>query len=173
MKVATEWDTNGSMAAAKKFHSQEGMVDIFKSNKATSKEIQKHCNIVWDSSIFGVDTPRYFDIFDTVPIDTATLHGERNERKLKHVMMGNKLLNSLLSAFEIEITGSKENYQCGQENDGLLLWDFIRCRINPTTAVGASKLKHEIEKMKAPAFDNDIIRYNTWFEDTRERIIKE
>ena len=91
MKVATEWDTNGSMAAAKKFHSQEGMVDIFKSKKSTSKEIEKHCNMVWDNSVFGVDTPRYFNISDTALTNMATLDGERNERKLKHVMMGNKL----------------------------------------------------------------------------------
>jgi len=67
------------------------MVDIFKSNKATSEEIQKHCDMVWDNLAFGVDTPRYFDIFDTAPTNTATLDGERNERKLKHAMMGNKL----------------------------------------------------------------------------------
>jgi len=88
-------------------------------------------------------------------------------------MMGNELWNSLSSPFKIKITGSKEDYQRSQENDGPLLWDFIRCRINPTTTVGTSKFKDEIESIKASAFDNNIIRYNTWFEDTRERIIKE
>jgi len=36
-----------------------------------------------------------------------------------------------------------------------------------------SKLKYEIKSTKASAFENDIIRYNTWFKDTREQIIKE
>jgi len=56
LKVATVWDTNGSTAAAKIILTQEGMVDNFKSNKVTSKEIQKHCNMVWDNLAFGVDT---------------------------------------------------------------------------------------------------------------------
>ena len=40
--------------------------------------------MVWDNLSFGVDTPRYFDIFDIAPTDMATLDGERNERKIKH-----------------------------------------------------------------------------------------
>ena len=67
------------------------MVDIFKSNKATSKEIHKHCDMVWDNLVFGVNSPKYFGIFDTALTDTTTLDGERNERILKHVMIGNKL----------------------------------------------------------------------------------
>ena len=173
LKITIEWDTKGSTDEANRIPTQEGMVNIFKSNKATSKEIQKHFDMVWNISAFGSDTPRYFDIFDTAPTDTASLDDKCNARKLKHVMMDNKLWNSLSSAFKIDITGSKEDYSCGQENDGPLLWDFICCRINPTTTVSASKLKDEIKSTKASAFDNNIIKYNTWFEDTRERIIKE
>ena len=88
-------------------------------------------------------------------------------------MMSNKLWESLSSNFKIEISGSKAEYQCCKENDGPLLWDFIRRRINPTTTVGASKLKDDIEGTKVSAFDNDIVKYNTWFDDTRELIIKE
>ena len=73
----------------------------------------------------------------------------------------------------VKIIGSKLEYQRGRENDGPLLWDFIRRRINPTTTVGASKLKDEIETTKPSLFSNDIIKYNTWFEDTRTSIIKE
>ena len=61
----------------------------------------------------------------------------------------------------MDITGSKEDYQPGQENDGPLLWGFIRRRINPATTVGGSKLKNKIEIMKASTFDNESIRYNT------------
>ena len=173
LKIATEWDTKGSTDESKRPPTQEGMVDIFKYNKATRKEIQKHCEMVCSTLTFGSDTPRYFNVFDTATIDTASLDDERNTRKLKNVMMGNTPWNRLSSVFKIEITGSKEDYQHDQENDGPLLWDFIHCRINPTTIVGALKLKDEIESTNVSDFDNDIIKCNTWFEDTRERIIKE
>ena len=107
------------------------------------------------------------------PVDTTSLELLRNQQKQKHVMLGNKIWNSLSSDFKIEIIGSKLEYQRGRENDGPLLWDFIRRRINPTTTVGASKLKDEIETTKPSLFSNDIIKYNTWFEDTRTSIIKE
>ena len=87
-------------------------------------------------------------------------------------MVGNKLWESLSSGFKIDITGSKEEYQRGQENDVPLLLDLVRRFINPTTTTRASKLKDEIELTKASSFDNDIVNYNTSFEDTREMIIK-
>lgn len=52
-------------------------------------------------------------------------------------------------------------------------WDFSRRRINPTTTVGASKLKDEMETMKENRFDNAIVKYNMWFKDTRDKIIKD
>ena len=39
--------------------------------------------------------------------------------------------------------------------------------------VGASKLKNEIGNIKSSLFDNNIVKYNTWFEGTRDVIIKE
>ena len=112
-------------------------------------------------------------MFKTAPKNTAELETARNGRRLKHVMMGEKLWNSLSSNFKIDITGSVDKFQRGQETDGPLLWDFIRRRINPTTTVGASKLKDEIEAMTAASFENNIVKYNTWFEDTRDKILKE
>ena len=88
-------------------------------------------------------------------------------------MLGNKIWNSLSSPFKIEIIGSKMDFKRANEYDGLLLWDFICRRINPSTTVGASKLKDKIESMKPAQFENNIIKYNTWFEDTRDAIIKE
>ena len=76
-------------------------------------------------------------------------------------MLGHQLCNSISSAFKVEIIGSKKEFSRGQEYDGVLLWDFIRRRINPTTTVGASKLKDEIESHTPAMFDNDIIKYNT------------
>ena len=94
-------------------------------------------------------------------------------KKQKHAMLGNKIWNILSSPFKIEIFGSKQEFKRGNKYDGPLLWDFTRRRINPSTIVGASKLKDEIEGKKPSEFDNDIIKYNTWFKDTRTTIIKE
>ena len=69
---------------------------------------------------------------------------------------------------EYEFTvGKSDNY------DGPMLWDFIRRRVKPSTKVGASKLKEEIESKKLTVFNNDVAKYNTWFEDTRRAIIAE
>ena len=88
-------------------------------------------------------------------------------------MMGNKLWESLFSAFKIDISGRKSEYQRCQENDRPLLWYFICRLVNPTTTVGALKLKHDIEGTKVSSSNNDIVKYNKWFDDTRELIIKE
>ena len=112
-------------------------------------------------------------VLTTVPADNNTLEELRNACRLKHAMMGNKLWESISSGFKIEIVGSKEVFQHSQEHDKSLLWDFIQRRINPVTAVGASDLKDEFETTKASAFENDLVKHNNWFKDTREKIIKE
>lgn len=50
---------------------------------------------------------------------------------------------------------------------------FIRRRNNPSTTIRVSKLKDDIKPMKASAFKNNIIRYNTWIDTTRDKNIKE
>ena len=39
--------------------------------------------------------------------------------------------------------------------------------------MGASKLKGDIEKKEERDFENDMSKFNTWFEDTRRYIIGE
>ena len=45
--------------------------------------------------------------------------------------------------------------------------------INPTTTVGTSKLKDEIESKTVAEFRFNVVDYNTWFQDTHEEIKKE
>ena len=45
--------------------------------------------------------------------------------------------------------------------------------MNPSTTVGASKLKNEIEAKTLADFKYSVTSYNTWFEDTMESIVKE
>ena len=59
------------------------------------------------------------------------------------------------------------------EIDGPMLWDFIKRRVKPSTKVGAAKLKSKIEKAKLSEHNDNVIEFNTWFEDTRKSIIAE
>ena len=173
LQIHTRWQDGGDADAAKRVPLTEGEIDIFKSNKATKEEVLRHCNLVWAETDFGTNTPKYFKAFDTAPTDTAGLNVLRNHRKQKHVMLGKKIWNSLSSNYKIEISGYKDEFIRSNEIDGCLLWDFIRRRTNPTTTVGASKLKDEIEGTKLDQFEYNVIKYNTWFVDTRDAIIKE
>ena len=88
-------------------------------------------------------------------------------------MLGHKLWNSLTAEFQVEISVKAAEFKKGREYDGPLLWDFIRRRVNPTTTVGASKLKEELENVKLSKFDGNVVKYNTWFEDIKKEIIRE
>ena len=167
MEIQTKWN-QGTRAP-----DPTGTVNIFTSNKATREQVEYHCDLVWSNSSYGNNTPRYFQEFQTNPTNGAELETLRNRRRLKHVIMGAKIWNSLTSEFQIDIQGRKTEYQRGQEQDGPLLWDFIRRHVKPTTTVGASKLKDEIESKTVADFGFNVIDYNSWFQDTREEITKE
>ena len=55
--------------------------------------------------------------------------------------------------------------------NGPMLWDFIKKKANPSTRVGAAKLKSKIEKAKLSDHGDDVTKFNSWFEDTRKAII--
>ena len=88
-------------------------------------------------------------------------------------MLGKKIWASLTSDFKVEIKGDQEKFKVGREYDGTKLWDYIRRRVNPTTTVGAAKFKDAIENSKLSDHGNDVIKYNTWFEDMEKLIVKD
>ena len=173
LKIAVKWDTSAADTEGQKLPTTEGIIDLFSSNKVTKEQVVEHCELVWSDSNYGNDTTRYFAKFATPPTSEEDLISERNKRRMKHVMMGYKLWNSLTSSFQLDIIGGREEFEKANETDGVLLWDFIRRRVNPSTTVGASKLKDEIETRTLAEFDHDVIKYNTWFSDTREKIVRE
>ena len=79
----------------------------------------------------------------------------------------------MTSDFNIEISDETEEFKRENEYDGPLLWEYIRRRLNSSTMVGASRLKDQIESRTISSFDNNVIKYNTWFSETRAQIIKE
>jgi hypothetical protein len=171
LKIPTEWVAEGSIVA-RRAPIVTKMINTFHSNLCTKDQLNAYSDLVWSRSSLG-DTTQFFDIFNSPPTSTTELEAVRNKRKLKHVMLGTKLWASLTSDFKIEIQGDQEQFKHGQEYDGPKLWDYIRRRVNPTTTVGASRLKDLIESAKLSDFSNDVIKFNTWFDDTRTSIIKE
>ena len=171
LKIPTEWVAEGSIVA-RRAPIVTKMINTFHSNLCTKDQLNAYSDLVWSRSSLG-DTTQFFDIFNSPPTSTTELEAVRNKRKLKHVMLGTKLWASLTSDFKIEIQGDQEQFKHGQEYDGPKLWDYIRRRVNPTTTVGASRLKDLIESAKLSDFSNDVIKFNTWFDDTRKSIIKE
>ena len=110
---------------------------------------------------------------DTNPTNTAKLSALRNKRKLKHVMLGKKIWSSLTSSYKIEISGKVSEFERSGEYDGVLLWEFIWRRVNPTTTVGASNFKAEIERATLADHENSVVTFNIQFDDTRTKIVKE
>ena len=94
---------------------------MFRTNKVTREEVVAHCGLVLAITTFGSDTTRYFRRFDTPPTDTNKLEKARNNRRLKHAMMGAKVWNSLTSQFQIDILGSKGEFERKEEYDEPLL----------------------------------------------------
>merc|ERR1740124_362862 len=173
LDICTTWNATEGIDEANRILMEHGNIDIFTSNKVSKKEVIFHCDLVWSKNTFRLDTPKYFKDFATAPTNDTTLNNALNLVKLKHIMMGTKIWNSISSAFKIEISGSKKEFKKDQEYVGTLLWDFIRRRINPTTTVGASILKDELESKTAADLEHKITKYNTWFDDIHKAIIKE
>ena len=170
--IPTIWDSSNADPEAKKLPKKIGIGNMFTSTNLTKEQVKVKSELVWEDTTF-VNTPRYFKIFDTNPTDDDTLNVERNNMKVKHVIMGKKIWSSFKSEFQIEILGNNSEYKIGEEYDGPMLWDYIRRRIKPSTRVEASKLKGNIEKKEVRDFGNGVSKYNTWFEDTRRSIIYE
>ena len=173
LEIGVEWDSDAQTPEGKRTLKEGGSVNIFQSNRATRDQVVSHCDRVWSNSAYGDDTPTYYRRFKTTPTDSNELEKERNRTRLKHVMMGSKLWDSFTPEFKIEIMGNREEFERGEETDGPLLWDFVRRRINPSTTVGASRLKDEIETKTLDDFDHDVVKFNSWFCDTRDLIIRE
>jgi len=173
--IPTKWDTANADAdaALKRVPAEAGLLNLFKDSKVTKEQVKVKSDLVWSDSKFGATTLAYFDRFDVTPTDDANLDAARNHAKMEHVIMGKKIWSSLNAEFQIDIMGKEDEFTIDKSDDydGPLLWDFIRRRVKPSTKVGASKLKEEIESKTSASFSNNVAKHNTWFEDTRRAII--
>ena len=58
-------------------------------------------------------------------------------------------------------------FEQSRKYNGVRLWNSIQRRVKPTTTVGASNYKADIEKA------TNVVKFNTWFDNTGTIIIKE
>ena len=59
------------------------------------------------------------------------------------------------------------------EYDVIFLWEYLRRTIMPSIEVGASTLKSDIETSILKSFENNILKYNNWFKNTKKAITVE
>ena len=123
--IPTEWDaTPGNTAAARaarRVPTVEGIVNIFDSHRIERNRVEHYCDLVWSNSNFGNDTPQYFTRFSTAPTNQADLDNYRQQRRLRHVMMGQMIWSSLTSKFQLKITIKKDQFLQQDEFEGPLL----------------------------------------------------
>eukprot|EP00957_Ditylum_brightwellii_P095788 7298113-Ditylum_brightwellii.AAC.1 len=150
------------------------VVNIFKKTRDTKEIVKAHIDLVWaDRAHRSVSTPKYFKTFITKPTNDATLIAPRNQRRLKHTMLGLLLWNSLTPKFQLEMLTKETLFNMGDDYDGLLLWYLIVEKVNLTTNISVTNLKDKVESTKLDDFEQDIKGFNTWFADKRNTIIRE
>ena len=171
LEIGVEWEDSVATPEGRRILKAEGTVDMFLSNRATREQVEEHCTRVWATTSHGANTSLYHKRFSTILTDTTELETERNRNRLKHCIMGVNFWNSFTPTFQIDIMGSQMKCEWNDETDGVLLWDFLRRKVSPTTTIGASKLKKQIESRTLVDFDNGVDNFNTWFSDTRYQII--
>ena len=102
---------------------------------------KKHCDLVWAQTEHGVDAPKHYTAFDTMPTSTSELQAFRNGTALKHVMAGKKFWSSLTTAFQVELINHDHIFKRGKDYDGVLLWKCLLKYVCPTTKVSSSNHK--------------------------------
>eukprot|EP00957_Ditylum_brightwellii_P131789 10050160-Ditylum_brightwellii.AAC.1 len=155
--MATKWDTR-----AVTLRPPQTIVNIFNKKEVTKHNLKIHMDLVWANTGFRVgagETPTYFKVM--TPVDTPALEAKRNQRKLKHVMLGNMIWDILTSNFQIELMGKETNFKQGDDFDETLLWHQIVTQINPSTKAAIGNLKDDLETTKMDNFGHDIREFNT------------
>ena len=81
--------------------------------------------------------------------------------------------DSLNSKFQINVIGSNKEFKLGNEYGCMMIWYYIKRHIKPITRVIVAELYGYIESTRLTNFGDNIVKFNTWLEDTRKAIIDE
>jgi len=93
LEIAVEWDSTGTNSKI-----PVKTIKLFEANKATKKQIKKHCELVWSDTNFA-STDEWYKDFGTSVTNNATLTKMRQATRLKHMIFGKALWNSMTSDF--------------------------------------------------------------------------
>lgn len=111
LTIPTVWNATNIDVLLQRLPTDAGLVDMFKTHSMSKEQVQRKSELVWGNSDFNA-TNYYHAIFCVPPIYDNTFNTARNRDKLKHVMMGKKMMwNSLTSEFLVDIIGSKEEFK--------------------------------------------------------------
>eukprot|EP00957_Ditylum_brightwellii_P208060 15355667-Ditylum_brightwellii.AAC.1 len=144
LEIATDWD---ALMVAPRLPKM--IVNIFKKKEVSKDTLKAHMDLVWANMGYGGvtgETPNYFKA--KIPTDTPALNVLRNQRKLKHVMLGNMIWDSPTSNFQIELMAKQASFKQGNNFDDILLWYHIVNQVNPLTKAAIRNLKDKLESAK-------------------------
>jgi len=90
LSVPTEWNVGGVNVAARRILTTAGKVDFFSSYRGERAQIEEYSDLVWANTTLAI-TPKLFDILNPAPANNNELEDQRNQRRLRHIIMGNKI----------------------------------------------------------------------------------
>lgn len=76
----------------------EKKANLLEDNSILTDQVTKHVDLIWSESGHGAtDTPEFFIDIPTPPTTTSELEDIRNKFRLKHVILGKKIWDTLTS----------------------------------------------------------------------------
>ena len=159
LKIATEWEASDT---SPELVTEKGIVDLFSSNAATTEEVEARYAAVWSvKDLVHTESKNLFVRTTSKPGDILAIDSLRKRYKLKHAMLGLMIWDSLTSDFQLDIIGNEEDFNRGEEYDGVAVCHYTRNQSNPSTTTGASAFKDDIESKKIADFGDDTKAYHT------------
>eukprot|EP00957_Ditylum_brightwellii_P176804 13467505-Ditylum_brightwellii.AAC.1 len=156
LNVLTKWETGADPKNPTK------VMNIFEASRDTREVVKAHVDLVWPDTAHGSATMlKYFKVFGTKLTNDPTLIAPRNQHMLKHAMLGFLLWNSLMPKFQLEMLTEESLFKNGDNCNGLLLWQLIVEKFNPTTNVSVANLKDKLENAKLDDIRQVIKEFNT------------
>ena len=152
----------------------EKKANLLEDDSILTDQVTKHVDLIWSESGYDApDTPEFFIDIATPPTTTAELEDIRNKFRLKHVILGKKIWETLTSNYKADLSADSSLFTRKENTDGILLLNYIIKDVKPSTTVGLNNIKDELETKKLTDFPSeDVKAYNKWFSGKRDEIRK-
>jgi len=90
LSVPTEWNVGVTNVAARRFPTTAEKVDFFSSYRGERAQIEEYSDLVWANTTLA-NTLKLFNILNPAPANNNELEDQNNQRRLRHIIMGNKI----------------------------------------------------------------------------------